>query len=375
MAALCLARQWARRHRVDYLTSHFNGLRRREIVDGVNVFRVPVSGRKTLATASVTSMLSFPVNALEPGLRLCARRGYDVINTHFALPSGPLGAALAMIGRIPNVLSVHGADVYDPTRRLSPHAFWPTRLPVRVVLARASRIVAQSSDTAGNVLNYYGEDLRSRLSTVPLPFEPPPSAWRAERGELREGLELDDEGFYLVSVGRLIERKGYDRLIRSLTSLPEGFRLILIGRGPLRERLESLARRENVDARVRFAGYVPEREKYEYLQAADVYVLSSHHEGFGIVLQEAMWTGLPIVAASHGGQTDLLEHEVNALLTDSNAPEVLAGAVRRLAGDASLRQRMGRRNGAEVRRYAPEKIADRYVSIFREVISEARAVG
>jgi len=114
------------------------------------------------------------------------------------------------------------------------------------------------------------------------------------------------------------------------------------------------------------AGYVSERDKYRYLAAADVFVLSSHHEGFGIALQEAMHAGLPIVATSCGGQTDLLEQGVNALLVESNEPEVLADAVKAIIGQAPLRRRMSRQNRQKVRLFAPEPLAARYVEVFRE---------
>ena len=93
-----------------------------------------------------------------------------------------------------------------------------------------------------------------------------------------------------------------------------------------------------------------EREKYRRLLASDCYVLSSHHEGFGIVLQEAMCAGLPIVATAHGGQRDVVQDGANALLVESNEPPVLAAAVHRLLADPALREAMSARNREKVQR-------------------------
>ena len=175
VASFQLARQWARHHEVDCITSRAGTLPRRASADGVRLFRVPVLGRRDLDAAPMSSLLCYPASGLWPGLELFARRRYDVINTHFAIPSGPLGAALSVLCGVPNVLSIHGGDIYDPTKRASPHRFRPAGMVVRAVLRAADLVVAQSSDTAANALTYYGADLRPKMRIVPLPFDPPPA--------------------------------------------------------------------------------------------------------------------------------------------------------------------------------------------------------
>jgi glycosyltransferase involved in cell wall biosynthesis len=290
-----------------------------------------------------------------------------VINTHFAIPSGPLGAALSVLCRAPNVVSIHGGDIYDPTKRASPHRFRPAGMAVRAVLRAADLIVAQSSDTASNALTYYGNDLRPKLRIVPLPFEPPPAVWlEGGRERARAELGMDPRAFYLISIGRFVGRKAYDRLILSLLHLPDAVRLVLVGAGPQERELRSLAERSGLAGRVALAGRVEEREKYRRLLASDCYVLSSHHEGFGIVLQEAMCVGLPIVSTAHGGQRDILTDGANALLVPSNEPEVLAGAVRRMMADPSLREAMARLNREKAAEFGAAAIAGHYLDLFRQ---------
>src|ERR1700759_3442897 len=109
MAAL--ARELARRHSVTVLTSQALGLSAEDDDAGVRVLRVPVFFRREKAVANVPSMLaSLPMAALRAG-RL-KRERFDVINTHFAVPTGPLGDWLSRRLGVPNVLSVHGGDLY-----------------------------------------------------------------------------------------------------------------------------------------------------------------------------------------------------------------------------------------------------------------------
>jgi len=375
VAAFRLAREWARQHHVDYVTSRVGGGPAHQVVDGINVFSVGALGRKDPHVAPMGSLLCYPLTGFACAARLFARGRYDVINTHFAIPSGPLGFALSALFRVPNVLSVHGGDIYDPSRRLSPHRCKPLGLTVRAMLRAATLVVAQSRDTAANVLKYYGSGLEPKVRVVPLPLAPPPAAARVvEKEQIRAELSLDPDVRYIISVGRLIKRKAFDRLILSLEHLPEDVGLLLVGDGPLRGELEGIAGARNLSRRVRFAGYVTDEEKFRYLAAADLYVLSSYHEGFGLVLQEAMSVGLPIVATSHGGQTDIVEDGVNALLIESNEPPAIAAAVRTIMGDAALRDAMARANREKVKQFEPSRIAASYVELFREVISAARSV-
>jgi glycosyltransferase involved in cell wall biosynthesis len=369
VASAELARVWARSHKVDCVTSLVPGLSPHETVDAVHVRRVAAMGRTSLDAAPIASLLAFPVTGLPTTLALLKARRYDVINTHFAVPSGPLGAVAAAACGVPHVVSVHGGDVYDPTKRLSPHRFALTRAVVRWVLSRADAIVAQSSDIASRVASYYGSDLVGKLCGVPLPFTPPPLDWVSEdRDAARRQLGLEQGAFHLVSIGRLVARKGYDRLIDAMTRLPKAAELTIVGAGPLTDALLEQIRGSGLNSRVRLAGRVDERTKYRYLAAADCYVLSSHHEGFGIVLLEAMAAGLPIVATAGGGQQDLLRDGKNAVMIESNVPDVIAAGVTHLMHNADLREALTHANRARVRDFAPERVAEAYISLFEQVI-------
>jgi glycosyltransferase involved in cell wall biosynthesis len=146
----------------------------------------------------------------------------------------------------------------------------------------------------------------------------------------------------LLYVGRLDPRKGIDDLVRALASLPSEATLEVIGSGDghERDRLRSLARDLGVDARVTFDA-VPRDTLAARYRAADVCVFpSTWDEPFGLVPVEAMASGIPVVATGTGGSAEFLADGVNCLLYEPGNPAALADAVRRVAGDATLRHRL-----------------------------------
>ncbi|HPA70956.1 MAG TPA: glycosyltransferase family 4 protein [Spirochaetota bacterium] len=355
-------------HTVHILTSGAKGLPAESVEEGVKVFRVPVLGRKDLATASNLSMFTFPMTSIPKGLLLCLKHRYDIINTHFYAPSGPTGLVLSLISRIPNVLYIHGADVYDPTRLDKTPA--GRGLLSRLLRASAklqnrfARAVAcQSSNTRENIETYIKPS--KQVTVIPLPFQ------RPEHPETsRKALKLDPKKYYLLSAGRVVKRKGYDHLIRALRSLHKNIQLLILGDGPELPALKELASSLGVDDRVRFLGYIAsDEEKFRYYGACDLYVLSSLHEGMGIVVQEAMEFGMPVVATNHGGQVDLISDGVNGLLVPPGDPDALAGAIRRVHADRKLAKKFGSKNRELIERYYAPGIAGEYERLFRRVLA------
>lgn len=366
VATYDLAVEWARTARVDVLTSSFRGLKRYENVKGINVYRVPVLFRKSRDAASFISMLSYLPAALIRGMFLARKNRYHVINTHFAVPSGPIGYLIGKMFRIPNVLSLHGGDIYDPSKKMSPHRsrFW--RMIVRFILNNADRIVAQSSNTRDNALCYYNPD--ADISIIPLAFHPPakPSVTRREAG-------IRDDEYVLLTIGRIVKRKNIDLTINALSHISnKNVSFYIIGDGPERAFLEGLVRSLGLVDRVKFLGFLDEEEKWKYLALADLFVQPSMHEGFGIIYMEAMHFGLPIVCTNHGGQVDFLTNKENALLIDVGDVDACADAVEQFMRDKELYRICSENNRKKIRGFYAEAIADRYMEIFKDLKNRDR---
>jgi glycosyltransferase involved in cell wall biosynthesis len=352
-----------RGHRVVALTSRGLAAPAQSTENGVEVVRVPVFFRKHQSVANLVSMAAYIPQAIRMGIRLLARERFDVINTHFVVPTGPVGDWLSRRSGIPNVLSLHGGDLYDPSKFLSPHRHWPLRLAVRRLLHRADLVVGQSSNTLDNMRRYYAADVDALR--IPLGIRRPP-----EGTARRSDYAFAEDDVLIAAVGRLVARKAVDQLLDTIAELrAPRLRLLVIGDGPLRDELARQASALGVGDNVRMLGHVDEREKFRILRMCDAYASTSQHEGFGLVFLEAMAAGLPVVCYDNGGQTDFLREGMTGFLVPLNDRRALARAVRRLADDAALRRRIGAHNRAAVEEFFIEHCAERYEAAYSSVIT------
>jgi len=355
-----IAKELAKKHHVDYLTTGYKGLPQKEQKDGIMIFRVPVIGRNDLSTATLLSLISFFPSCFVQGILLCSKNNYDIINAHFVIPSGLPAVFLAKLFKKTLIISVHGGDIYDPSKKLSPHRYTPLRILIAWLLRQADFVVAQSSNTKENTIQFY--KYQGTIEIIPLGFTQP------EFQQVdRKYLNLPENEIIFVSVGRLVKRKGYEYAIHALGSLDLDkytFKYLIIGDGPEERFLKSLARELNIEENVVFLGYVQEELKYQYLSQSDVYLLPSLHEGFGICLLEAMYCGLPIVATNNGGQTDFLIEGRNALLVPIKDWQILAEKIDEICSDELKMKRMSVNNKKDIKRYLVQNIATHYEEIF-----------
>lgn len=155
----------------------------------------------------------------------------------------------------------------------------------------------------------------------------------------RRAWGLPDSAFAIGIVARLSPVKNHELLFKAIALLDGRFHLVVIGDGPSRSSLEDLARRLQIDSRVHFAGEVV--SPCNLHQFLDVSVLCSLSEGFPNSVIEAMAAGRPVVATPVGGVTDAVIDGVTGLLVPLDDPAALANALSVLAGDPSLRMRLG----------------------------------
>ncbi|MEW6299073.1 MAG: glycosyltransferase family 4 protein, partial [Thermodesulfobacteriota bacterium] len=353
----------AKRHEVTVLTSQGLGLPRDSVEQGVRVVRAPVFFRRQAAVANLLSMLAFIPAGIAVGKRLVRENRYDIINTFFVLPSGPVGDALAQFGRIPHILSVLGGDLYDPSKRLSPHRHLFLRAWIRCLLRRSDIVIGGSVNTLGNMRHFYTPEIEG--VRIPLGIRRPEHD-PAARG--RYGFAEDE--VLLVTVGRLVARKATSQLIAVMEALrQEKVRLLIIGSGPEETLLKEECAKKRLAGRVCFMGHVEEAEKFRLLRMCDVYVSTSQHEGFGLVFVEAMACGLPIVCYDHGGQGDFLEHAATGYLLPLNDLERFIDHCRLLIKDGELRRMIGRENLRRVNELFIDRCVERYEEIFLEAIA------
>lgn len=363
-----IAQELAKTHQVTVLTSQGLGLPSESVEKGVRVYRAPVFFRKHEAVANVGSMFAFMLSGIQMGRKLIQNNQFDIINTHFVLPTGPVGHALARYGRIPNVLSLHGGDLYDPSKALSPHRHAFFRMIVRKLLREANMVLGQSTNTLENMRTFYTPEIEG--VRIPLAIERPhlESVSRADYG-------FGEDETLLATVGRLVPRKGVDQLIDMMHTLRcEGkkVRLLVIGSGPEEEALKAAAAAKQVSDAVHMMGFVEESEKLRLLHMADIYVSTSQHEGFGLVFLEGMACGLPVVCYNHGGQTDFLRDGQTGYLVELNDLDLFTNRIRTLIDNPNVRNTMKEHALQCVEEYFIENCAKKHEVIFGQVIQAFR---
>jgi len=357
-----LARELARRHEVTVLTSRALGLASVSVEGGVRIIRAPVFFRRQFAVANFPSMLAFLPSGVAKGLALLRSGHFDVVNTHFVVPSGPVGQLLARVAGAPNVLSVHGGDLFDPSKQSSPHRHAWLRVPIRHMLNDADEVVGQSRDTVRHVAEIYG--VGRPIELIPLGIERPPVV----AGATREELGLPPDAFVMVTVGRLVARKSTLQLVHALASSARAdAHLVVVGDGPDTVALQSAASAAGVAERVHLLGHVSDAQKYRALAAADIFVSTSQHEGFGLVFLEAMAFGLPVVCYDRGGQTDFLKSRETGHVIKLNDLADFTRALVELHDQPALRREIGRNNLQRVEAFFIDRCAERYEGVFAAV--------
>ncbi|HEU4675224.1 MAG TPA: glycosyltransferase family 4 protein [Motilibacteraceae bacterium] len=180
----------------------------------------------------------------------------------------------------------------------------------------------------------------------------------ADDAEVRSRLGLTD-GPLVVSVSRLVRRKGHDVLLRAwpevLRQYP-GAQLVIVGIGPMREPLEQLARELQVHDSVLLPGFLPLEDVSALLAAADAFVMPSRDdraglqtEGLGLAALEASACGTPVVVGRSGGSVDAVQDGVTGLLVRAEDPAPVRDALLTLLGDPVRARRMGQAGAAWVR--------------------------
>ena len=193
---------------------------------------------------------------------------------------------------------------------------------------------------------------------------------------LREELAISRTSLVLGFVGRLVMIKDVETLLRAFKVVQGKIKnavLLVVGDGPVREKMMSLAKSLGVSGGVTFLGW--RHDLPTLYRTMDIFLLSSRNEGTPVSVIEAMAAGLPVVATNVGGVPDLVKHEHSGLLVPAGNPAALAEAVFRLAGDTHTRIAMGRegRNIARAR-YTSERLVQDVDRLYRDGVAAKRGV-
>lgn len=259
----------------------------------------------------------------------------------------PLGTAVWLLSYIMNfkyTVFFHGYDL--SCALVLPRKTWLTRK----ILAKAHKIICANSYTANKVKEIIDQKQLGKVKVVN-----PGIAGRLAYNEqmitkLQDDYDLHDQTV-LFSIGRLVERKGFDKTIEALPlAIKQVPNLVyyLAGTGPDEEYLKNKVQElpEDIRGRVKFLGSLNEKDKWSWLDVCQIFIMPAREinnniEGFGIVYLEAGLAGKPVIAGRSGGVEDAVVDNKTGLVVDGNNINQIAQAIIKLAPYQGLRQRLG----------------------------------
>ncbi|MCA9384237.1 MAG: glycosyltransferase family 4 protein [Candidatus Magasanikbacteria bacterium] len=260
-------------------------------------------------------------------------RGYDGIMVSHVLPLGTAAMIARYFGGVPYIVLLHGLDI-----RLAKKSRIKQWLFRKII--KKAKLVLVNSQRAGEELHSIikGQSFRVLLPAVEQDQKLPDKASSRAKFGIGAGDTL------VLSVARLVPRKGIDRLIESMSFVDASVKLVVLGDGSDRERLDRHA--QHFGERVQFVSNVSDQTKQEWYAAADLFALPVREEeddieGFGIVFLEAALFGLVAIAGNSGGVPEAVLDGVTGLLVDPHHPRRIADAIEALRKDSQLKKRLG----------------------------------
>jgi phosphatidylinositol alpha-1,6-mannosyltransferase len=281
--------------------------------------------------------------------------------------SGLICHDLSQRHNIPHLQWFNGNEIYDRHRK----GIWARLLLRSIQEAKVNVSISRFAENALQATVPFG--FRSVVVYLGVNCEQFSPVADTQRIELRK--ELGVEGsIVLLSLGRLVERKGQDLVIAALPELVKRYPnllYVIVGRGRDRDRLMGLVERHGVGKFVRFDGFVPDDRKAAYYRACDIYLMPSREipergdvEGFGLTFLEANACGKPVIGGRSGGCVEAIEHGVNGLLVDPASSREVADAIASLLDNPDGYRRMSERAVEHVRaRFSWEASAQRVVQL------------
>jgi len=288
-----------------------------------------------------------------------------IVHTHLLHADLHAGLAARLAG-VPVLISTKHND--DRFRQRE-----PVRTIERLLARRTDRVITISDALRSFYLRVSSAD-PSRVTTILYGYAPPGDP-APDAAEARRAAAVPDGAPLILAVGRLVDQKGHDILLRALPLMarhqPEPW-LIIAGTGNRGRELARLAEDLGLSGRVRFPGHVDDIRGL--MRAATVLAHPARWEGFGLVLLEAMANDLPIVATAVSAIPEVVASGETGLLVAPDDPVALAGALDRVLADGSLRAGLadrGRRRLADV--FSPVRMAAEHVQVYEAALARAGA--
>ena len=345
-----------------------------EDLDGVIVHRVREPERPSDLSEFVTWVEHMNADMLAAGVEVGDRYDFDLVHGHDWLVA-VAGDHLANRFRCPLAVTIHATEY-------GRHQGWVDKHPQshihgieRWMANRAERVIACSAYMREHISDIY--DLpEQRIAVIPNGIDPADLVPVDDLVTLRSRFAAPDERLVLL-VGRLVYEKGFQLALEALPGLIErvgNVRFIVAGSGTAEQELREQATRLGLDAHGSFVGWIGDDVLHSLYRIADLTVVPSIYEPFGLVALEAMASGCPCLVADTGGLREVVPNDDVGLRFHSRDPDSLGQMAERLLTEDDLRDRLVAEASEHVLTFDWADVARQTALVYRELLADRSRV-
>jgi 1,2-diacylglycerol 3-alpha-glucosyltransferase len=274
---------------------------------------------------------------------------------------------------IPKILTLH--------TQYEQYAYYVSPVPERVTqeaikmiisnLAYKTDCITTPSDSMKKIMENYG--IKNRIEVIPnairlISFKEDDES---KKTEIKKKYNLKEDDKIILFVGRIAREKSIDKIIEALAIIKRKgiskVKLLIVGRGPAMDELKQLIQSLGIEEEVIFTGAVSNEEIQHYYKMAYLFTITSTSESFGIVIIEALASGIPVLAVRAPGAVDILTDGLDGLLVDDDV-EKFADALEKIIKEPELRDKLSRGALKTSEKYNIDTISERMLNLYREVI-------
>lgn len=334
---------------IDLVTSSTDKFRIENFSKNIRIFYIDIGKNGNIHYQSNRDLIIYSWKAFWFCLGMKSRTKYDFVHAFFGIPCG----FIAMILRLPYIVSLRGTDVPFHTNRYFWLDFFIFRFLSRLIWHRAVCVVANSNNLAAEA---HCTAPQQRISVIANGIDM----------NLACSQEKLDGVLTLISTSRLIEVKGIKFLLEAFILLLKSYtnvRLLIVGDGPLMEELKSIANEETGIGKVEFLGALPHEEVLGLYHQADVFVLPSLNEGMSNSLLEAMAAGLAVIATDTGGAREIISEENGFIVKKRDSRDIFL-ALEKFYLDRNKLQSAKKASREKIKDYDWQKVAQSYFGLY-----------
>ena len=354
------------KHDVHLFTLDFPGSPNYEVMDGVKVYRASTElGHPNF----LTWVLLFNHFLSKKMADITKSVDFDVMHVHDWLAAFS-GISFKHFIKKPMVLTVHSTEIGRAQGLHSPDSFsingiewWSTY--------EADRVIVCSNSMKIEICNHFNLP-KKKVDVIPNAIDPSKYQTFTNRGFVRQRYGVGWGEKLILCVGRLVPQKGVEYFIRAIPRIAKNYpeaKYVIVGDGWSRDLLESEARKSGYSNRIRFTGFAPDREVIDLMNSADVLVVPSIYEPFGIVALEGMASGVPIVASKVDGLAEVLEHNKTGIFVYPRDPESTAWGIEKILSNPDHAKWLTDNAKEKLHKaYTWEAVAMKTVEVYKKVV-------